>query len=159
VLFCGAQALGMADIGNPEWVEKGFDYDNQQGISHGQDPRLPQAEVQQHTLSVVGSYTVDAINLPVGAIVVGGDVTTETAFTGSTAFNITVGDSASSNRYLTVTDKTTAARTALTLTGYVGLGENIRLVIAPTVATVTAGKLTLRVQYIVRNRANEAVTV
>jgi hypothetical protein len=23
----------MADIGNPIWVEKGFDYDNQQGIS------------------------------------------------------------------------------------------------------------------------------
>lgn len=35
VLFCGAQALGMADIGSPEWVEKGFDYDNQQGISVG----------------------------------------------------------------------------------------------------------------------------
>lgn len=35
VLFCGAQALGMADIGAPEWVEKGFDYDNQQGISIG----------------------------------------------------------------------------------------------------------------------------
>ena len=34
-LFCGAQALGMADIGAPEWVEKGFDYDNQQGISIG----------------------------------------------------------------------------------------------------------------------------
>lgn len=34
-LFCGAQALGMADLGNPEWVEKGFDYDNQQGISVG----------------------------------------------------------------------------------------------------------------------------
>lgn len=34
-LFCGAQALGMADIGNPEWVEKGFDYENQQGISTG----------------------------------------------------------------------------------------------------------------------------
>lgn len=33
VLFCGAQALGMADIGAPEWVEKGFDYENQQGIS------------------------------------------------------------------------------------------------------------------------------
>lgn len=33
ILFCGAQALGMADIGAPEWVEKGFDYDNQQGIS------------------------------------------------------------------------------------------------------------------------------
>lgn len=35
VLLCGAQALGFADIGMPEWVEKGFDYDNQQGISYG----------------------------------------------------------------------------------------------------------------------------
>lgn len=35
VLFCGAQSLGFADIGNPEWVEKGFDYENQQGISTG----------------------------------------------------------------------------------------------------------------------------
>ena len=35
VLFCGAQSLGMADIGSPEWVEKGFDYENQQGISTG----------------------------------------------------------------------------------------------------------------------------
>jgi N4-gp56 family major capsid protein len=33
ILFCGAQALGMADIGAPEWVEKGFDYENSQGIS------------------------------------------------------------------------------------------------------------------------------
>ena len=33
VLMCGAQALGFADIGNPEWVEKKFDYDNQPGIS------------------------------------------------------------------------------------------------------------------------------
>ena len=35
ILFCGAQAMGMADIGAPEWNEKGFDYDNQQGISVG----------------------------------------------------------------------------------------------------------------------------
>ena len=35
MLFCGAQALGFADIGNPEWVEKGFDYENQQGVSTG----------------------------------------------------------------------------------------------------------------------------
>lgn len=33
VLMCGAQALAFADIGNPEWVEKKFDYDNQPGIS------------------------------------------------------------------------------------------------------------------------------
>lgn len=35
VLFCGAQALGMADIGPAEWNEKGFDYDNQQAIATG----------------------------------------------------------------------------------------------------------------------------
>jgi len=35
VLFCGAQALGIADIGNPYWDEEGFDYQNQQGISVG----------------------------------------------------------------------------------------------------------------------------
>ena len=35
VLMCGAQALGFADIGDPYWVEKGYDYDNQQGISVG----------------------------------------------------------------------------------------------------------------------------
>ena len=33
ILFCGAQALGMADLGAPKWVEKEFDYDNQPGIS------------------------------------------------------------------------------------------------------------------------------
>jgi hypothetical protein len=34
-LFCGAQALGMADIGNPEMVEEEFDYGNRPGISIG----------------------------------------------------------------------------------------------------------------------------
>jgi len=35
VLFCGAQALGMADLKAPEWNEKGFDYENSQGIAIG----------------------------------------------------------------------------------------------------------------------------
>lgn len=34
-LFCGAQALAMADIGMPEIVEDTFDYGNQAGISIG----------------------------------------------------------------------------------------------------------------------------
>ena len=32
-LLCGAQALGMADLGTPVWVEKKFDYDSKVGIS------------------------------------------------------------------------------------------------------------------------------
>jgi hypothetical protein len=35
MLFCGAQALAMADIGAPIWVEKEFDFDNQPAISVG----------------------------------------------------------------------------------------------------------------------------
>ena len=35
LLFCGAQALGMADIGAPEWVEKEFDFNNQSAVSTG----------------------------------------------------------------------------------------------------------------------------
>lgn len=32
-LFCGAQALGMADLGTPEWDEKTFQYGSQTGIN------------------------------------------------------------------------------------------------------------------------------
>lgn len=32
-MLCGAQALGMADIGTAEWVEDKFDYENEVGIS------------------------------------------------------------------------------------------------------------------------------
>ena len=35
VLMCGAQALGLADLGAPYWVEKGKDYENRQAISVG----------------------------------------------------------------------------------------------------------------------------
>jgi N4-gp56 family major capsid protein len=33
LLFCGAQALGMADLGAPEWVEEEDDYGNQKAVS------------------------------------------------------------------------------------------------------------------------------
>lgn len=32
-LLCGAQAIGMADLGPPEWSEKMFQYESQQGIN------------------------------------------------------------------------------------------------------------------------------
>lgn len=106
----------------------------------------------------VGSTVVDAINLPPNAIVVGGEVVTETAVTGSTAYNVSVGDSGSATRYLSATDRVAAGRTALVPTGYVGNGEQIRVTVAPTVAAATAGKVTVRVQYIVRSRVNETQT-
>lgn len=35
MLFCGAQALAFADIGDPEWNEEGDDYGNRQNIATG----------------------------------------------------------------------------------------------------------------------------
>jgi len=107
--------------------------------------------------ATVAAHVFDVINLPVGAIIVGGSITTDTAFTGSSAYNVTVGDSGSASRYLGSTDKTSAATTALVPTGYIGVGENIRLTVTPTVAAATAGKVTLRVLYVVQFRANEVV--
>lgn len=107
---------------------------------------------------VVGSHVFDAILLPTNAIVVGGEVVTETAVSGSTAFNVSVGDSGSATRYLSATDRVAAGRTALTLTGFVGGGEQIRVTVAPTVADATGGKVTVRVSYIIRNRVNEVQT-
>lgn len=106
----------------------------------------------------VGSTVVDAINMPPNAIVIDGEVVTETAITGSTAYNVSVGDSGSATRYLGATDRVAAGRTPLVPTGYIGTGEQIRVTVAPTVAAATAGKVTVRVQYIVRNRVNETQT-
>lgn len=106
----------------------------------------------------VGTHVFDAINLPPRATVVGGEVVTETAVTGSTAYNVSVGDSGSATRYLGVTNKLSAGRTALVPTGYVGDGENLRVTVSPTVADATAGKVTVRVQYIMRDRWSETVS-
>lgn len=106
----------------------------------------------------VGSTVVDVINLPVNAVITSGSVTTETAVTGATAYNVSVGDSASTTRYLGVTNRVTAGLTALVPTGYVSLGEQIRITVTPTVADATAGKVTVRIEYIIRNRVNETQT-
>ena len=108
--------------------------------------------------NVAGSHVFDAILLPINAIVVGGEVVTETAVSGSTAYNVKVGDSVNDARYLASTDRVAAGRSALTPTGFVGGGEQVRVTVAPTVANATAGKITVRVSYIIRNRVNEVQT-
>lgn len=105
--------------------------------------------------ATVGAHVFDIIPQEAGMIVVGGEVVTETAFVGSTAYNVKVGDATSDVRYLGTTDKTTAARTALVPTGFISTGEAIRLTVTPTIATATAGKLTVRVHYVKRNRQTE----
>lgn len=100
----------------------------------------------------------DVIKLPPNAVVVGGDMTVETVSNESGTATIKIGDSSTDNRYLAATTIKTAARTALTLTGYRGTGQDIRITLANQNGDATAGKVSVRVAYIVSGRANEVQT-
>jgi hypothetical protein len=98
----------------------------------------------------------DVIGIPMGARVIGGDVTVETASNAATTHTVSVGDSGSATRYGTTVDAKTAARTALTLTGYnYTAKDNLRLTIATTGTKATAGKVRVRIDFVIANRASE----
>lgn len=105
---------------------------------------------------VANTVVFDAINLPEGAVIVGGELVVDTAGVGPTAYQLKLGDSTSDTRYLAYTSLLSAARTALTLTG-LRTTENLRATLNYTVANATAGKATIRVFYIQPGRANEAI--
>lgn len=95
----------------------------------------------------------DIIPLPPGAVVIGGEVVTETAFD-TAGLDVTIGDSTTTDRYLASADLKALGRTALVPTGYRGTGQNIRLGFSSD-DVCTTGVLTVRVQYIVAGRSNE----
>lgn len=100
----------------------------------------------------------EAIPLPIGATVVGGELVVETASNDSGAtVTVAVGDSGNASRYLAATSIKAAGRTALTLTGFKGAGENIRFTIAGANGDATAGQVYLRVEYILEGRMHEVV--
>ena len=61
-LFCGAQALAMADIGLPEIVEDTFDYENQAGISVGKIFGLRKPKYNTDVTSSVEDFGVIALD-------------------------------------------------------------------------------------------------
>jgi hypothetical protein len=95
----------------------------------------------------------DVMDLPVNAVVIGGEWITETAFD-TAGYDVIVGDSVTANRYLASTDVKALGRTALVPTGYVADALPIRVTIA-TDDVCTTGKGTLRVMYTIRDRACE----
>lgn len=110
-----------------------------------------------------GSVYTDAgvfevINLPLGAVVIGGDLIVEEQGVGPTAYTAAVGTSGSASAFLTATTLLSAAGTRVALTG-LGLaatdGKNVRVTIASTVANATAGKFRLRLEYVIDGRITE----
>jgi hypothetical protein len=103
--------------------------------------------------SNVAATVVELIPLPPGAVVTGGSVDRSVAFDAAT-YNVSIGDSAVADRYLSVTDLKAVGSTALVPTGYRGVGQNVRMTV--TAADVcTTGVATVRVEYVVEGRSNE----
>lgn len=61
-LLCGSQALGFADIGDPYWVEEGFDYENQQGISLGKMCGMKKPVFRSHASGTDEDFAVVRVN-------------------------------------------------------------------------------------------------
>lgn len=102
----------------------------------------------------------DFADLPPGAQVIGGEAVTETALTGGgvTAATIALGDSVSAARYAAAaTVLASAARVAVIPTGYTGQGESLRATLVFTGGSPTAGKVRVRVMYILDGRADEVL--
>lgn len=97
----------------------------------------------------------EAMNLPVGAVVVGGDLVVTTAWNTATTATLSIGDVTLATRYGTTIDLKTAARTALTVTGFTT--TSTQPVVNGTTAFVgtaaTAGAARLTVTYFVKGRA------
>jgi hypothetical protein len=50
--------MGFADIGDPYWVEKKFDYDNQPGISYGKIMGMKKPVFRSHATGTDEDFSV-----------------------------------------------------------------------------------------------------
>jgi hypothetical protein len=128
-------------------------------------PSLTKNSGRQEVISAIVDFTFadapttatayDAIDLPVNAIVVGGDLVVTTAWNTATSATLAVGDVTTTNRYLAATDLKTVGRTPLVPTGFTHTSvENLLKGLTAFVgAAATAGAARLRVDYIVKGRA------
>jgi len=106
------------------------------------------------------AVTFDAINMPKGAVITGGELICETAYVGIGAgATITVGTAAAAAALLASTDldaMTANTRTPLLLTSSLACndGSNVRITTAGLTATATAGKFRLRVAYTIDGKVD-----
>lgn len=115
------------------------------------------------TGAAAATVVFDALPLPGGVVLVGGELIVETPYAGPTAATVSLGIAGNTAALLNASNLMAAAgtRTALTLTTTPLIsnasGANLRATIAYTVANATAGRARLRVMYTIDGRANENV--
>lgn len=108
--------------------------------------------------NAAGSNVFDLIPMPPNATIIGGEVSVDVPSNDAGTATVTVGDSGAAARYLAATSTKTVARVPLVPTGYRGVGEDLLIAIADATGGGTQGVITVRVQYTVAGRANEAQT-
>ena len=111
------------------------------------------------TGAAAATVIFDAIKMPRGAVICGGEMIVESAYVGPTAATLKAGIAGNDAALLAATDVKTAARTALPLTSPLlcNSGGDVRITLAYTVANATAGKVRVRVFYTIDEKANEVV--
>lgn len=97
----------------------------------------------------------DALDLPVNAIVVGGDLVVTAVWNTATSAALAVGDVTVTNRYGAGIDLKALGRTALTITGLVHTSTENLIRLLPTYVggAATVGSARLRVAYITKGRS------
>lgn len=102
------------------------------------------------------AMVADVINLPPGSQVVGGGLDILTAFD-TAGYDVIIGDSGDTDRYMATADVKALGHTALLVPGYVNTdGLNLRVTIASDDACTT-GKARITVLYIIDGKATEVV--
>lgn len=108
--------------------------------------------------TIAENLVLDAIALPQGAVVCGGEVIVETQGVGPTAYTVKLGVTGDDACFLAASDLLAAANTRypLLLTKQLAAndGKDLRLTMASTVAAATAGKFRVRVMYTIDGRAD-----
>jgi hypothetical protein len=107
------------------------------------------------------ALAADVIRLPPNALVISGELLVETLSNAGTTHTISIGDSALATRYVNaaviMAPTVAGARTAFTLTGLNRNtnGDDIRITTATTGTAATAGTFSIRVMYVMLDRASE----
>lgn len=118
--------------------------------------QYPLVALQHFTYEDLGGVAVAALDLPGGAIVIGGELVITEAFNSATSDAIDVGDGADPDRYAAAVDAQALGRTALTLTGYkYALPDTVDIGLTSVGGPPTAGGGYLMVEYIMDGRSQE----
>ena len=126
--------------------------------SHGRQYTLvAETEIDFQHIADTG-VAVTTVKLPYGAQVVGGALIVDTAWNTTGTATLSIGDATTANRYANAVNLKAAGRTALTLTGFVSDGADIRVTPALADTAATQGKARVQVHYVIAGRAHEAQT-